>query len=328
VIAEMAKVPGPLRPEANIELDLGLDSMERVELLTHLEKLFGTAVSDEAASQIYTVRDLVEAVRAGEKRGPTAEAAGGHAWERLLQEAPEDDPVFTDLLRPRPLTALLIFGILRLCYLAARGLLRVRVSGREHLLARGPFLLCPNHQSYLDPFLLASVLPFGVMRQLFFVGASEFFTTALMRWLARLVNLVPVDPDSNLVRAMQAGAFGLRHGKVLVLFPEGERSIDARVKKFKKGASILSMHLRVPIVPVAFEGLFEVWPRGRGVQGLSQVSVRFGEPIPPPLTPPSTASFAETEAAYARAAEALRARVEQLWETLREPGAAKHAVAN
>jgi len=327
VIAEMAKVPGPLRPEANIELDLGLDSMERVELLTHLEKLFGTAVSDEAAGRIYTVRDLVEAVRSGEKRGPTTETAGDHAWERLLKDAPEDDPVFSNLLRPRPLTALLIFGILRLCYLAARVLFRFRVSRREHLPTSGPFLLCPNHQSYLDPFLLASALPYSVMRQLFFVGASEFFTTALMRWLARLVNLVPVDPDSNLVRAMQAGAFGLRHGKVLVLFPEGERSIDGRVKKFKKGASILSTHLRVPIVPVALEGLFEVWPRGRSVQGLARVSMRFGEPIPPPPTPPSAASFSETEAAYARAAEALRAHVEQLWETLREPGAAEPAVA-
>ena len=328
VIAEMAKVQGPVRPEANIELDLGLDSMERVELLTHLEKLFGTAVSDEAASRIYTVRDLVEAVRSGEKRGPTTEPGGEQAWERLLQEAPEDDPVFTDLLRPRPLTALLLFGVMKMCYLAGRVLFRFRVSGREYLPTSGPFLLCPNHQSYLDPFLLASALPYRVMRQLFFVGASEFFTTPLMRWLARRVNLVPVDPDSNLVRAMQAGAFGLRHGKVLVLFPEGERSIDGRIKKFKKGASILSAHMRVPIVPVAFEGLFEVWPRGRSVQGLSRVGMCFGAPIPPPPAPAPASSLSETEAAYARATEELRSRVEQLWETLREAGAAEQAVVS
>ena len=54
------------------------------------------------------------------------------------------------------------------------------------------------------------------------------------------MNVVPVDPDTNLVRAMQAGAFGLRHGKILVLFPEGERSPDGTPRTFKKGAAILS----------------------------------------------------------------------------------------
>ena len=77
---------------------------------------------------------------------------------------------------------------------------------------------------------------------------------------------MPVDPDANLVRAMQAGAFGLRHGRVLVLFPEGERSPDGTPRTFKKGAAILSTHLGVPIVPVAIRGVFEMWPRGKGFQ--------------------------------------------------------------
>ena len=87
---------------------------------------------------------------------------------------------------------------------------------------------------------------------------------------------MPVDPDSNLVPAMQAGAFGLAHGKVLVLFPEGERSIDGTVKKFKKGAPILAQHLRVPIVPVAIKGVFELWPRGRSFNW------RLLRPVEPP----------------------------------------------
>ncbi len=60
---------------------------------------------------------------------------------------------------------------------------------------------------------------------------------------------------------MKAGAFGLAHGKVLILFPEGERSIDGTVKKFKKGSPILARHLGVPIVPVALKGVYELWPR-------------------------------------------------------------------
>jgi 1-acyl-sn-glycerol-3-phosphate acyltransferase len=124
-------------------------------------------------------------------------------------------------------------------------------------------LLCPNHQSYLDAFLLVSALPFRHLKNLFFVGASEYFATPFTAWLARQMNIIPVDPDTNLIRAMQAGSFGLRHGKVMILFPEGERSIDGEIKKFKKGAPILSLHLSAPIVPVALENVFEIWPRSR-----------------------------------------------------------------
>ena len=90
---------------------------------------------------------------------------------------------------------------------------------------------------------------------------------------------------------MQACAFGLTHGKILVLFPEGERSLDGTVKKFKKGAPILAQHLGVPVVPVALKGIYEVWPRNGGINWRlvapwsgHRVSIEFGEPIALPGT--------------------------------------------
>ena len=102
------------------------------------------------------------------------------------------------------------------------------------------------------------------------------------------MNLVPVDPDAGLIPAMQAGAYGLRQGRVWSLFPEGERSIDGTVKSFKKGASILSHHLQVPIVPVALEGAFEIlaaqpaaeWRRLFAGAG-TRMKVVFGAPVHP-----------------------------------------------
>src|SRR6185503_542907 len=97
---------------------------------------------------------------------------------------------------------------------------------------------------------------------------------------------VPVDPDAHLVSAMQAGAAGLRMGRILVLFPEGERTIDGEVKKFRKGAAILASHLNVPIVPVALDGLYTLWPRGRSFNWRellslrARVSLEFGAPLP------------------------------------------------
>jgi long-chain acyl-CoA synthetase len=84
---------------------------------------------------------------------------------------------------------------------------------------------------------------------------------------------------------MRAAATGLRLGKVLMLFPEGERSIDGTLKPFRKGAPILAAHLGVPIVPVAVDGLFPLWPRGRSIQwrrllpGRTRVTLTFGAPM-------------------------------------------------
>ncbi len=318
IIRAAAKDKSVIHPDANIELELGLDSMERVELLTGLEQEFGAQVSEETSSRIYTVRELVEAVRSAGRSAPVElgkmrSAARTPAWDELLR-APVDAPEVTRLLKPRTISMTIGFVIMKAFYLVIRLLFGFRVTGREHLPASGSFLLCPNHQSYLDALCLISALPYRIFRQVFFVGATEYFASRLMRWVARMINLIPVDPDANLVRAMQAGAFGLRNGKVLVLFPEGERSIDGTVRRFKKGASILSQHLQVPIVPAAFDGLHVVWPRGKSFQRLARVSLRFG----PPVRPPAAISSAEAESSYAAAAEQLRARVETMWRELRQ----------
>ena len=92
-----------------------------------------------------------------------------------------------------------------------------------------------------------------------------------------------------LVSAMQAGAAGLREGRILVLFPEGERSIDGSVRVFKKGAAILSHHLQVPIVPVSLAGAFEIWPRNRSLNwkaALPGAGSRVRLTVGPPLAAP------------------------------------------
>ena len=309
IVQKRMKSGSRLFPDANLELDLGLDSMERVEMLTELEQSLGVKVRQQTAAEIFTVRQLVQALSiSDEPKGASLSDAGGtQAWPVILRNLPPaDDPALGGLLRTRPIAAPLLFVLGRM---VAPLIARVRITGLEHLPATGAFILSPNHQSYLDPFLICTRLPFRIFKDLFFVGAVEYFETPLTRWFARLINLVPVDPDSNLVPAMQAGAFGLSHGKVLVLFPEGERSIDGTPKKFKKGAPILAQHLGVPIVPVAIKGVYELWPRNRGINWSvvwpwsgHRILVEIGQPM----------TFAES-ADYNESASRLRAQVEKMW---------------
>ena len=103
----------------------------------------------------------------------------------------------------------------------------------------------------------------------------------------------------------------------MVLYPEGERSIDGEPKTFKKGAALLSIHMQAPIVPVAIEGFHEAWPRGKPFQKFAPLRIKFGDAICPP--PEAEAS----EETYAVLTAELRARVVEMWEELRHAAPAK-----
>ena len=118
------------------------------------------------------------------------------------------------------------------------------------------------------------------------------------------INIVPVDPNANLTRAMRIAAVGLRRNRILLVFPEGERSFDGNLTAFKKGASILSVELNVPIVPVGIRGTFEAWPRGGNLQA-HPVEIAIGDPIHPN-------GSGEAGNSYRRVNDTLREAVAQL----------------
>ena len=311
-------------PSDSLELDLGLDSMERVELLVALERELGAFVEDSVVSEVYTVRELVDAVRS--KIGAEGTRESSQSWAGMLAEDPTE-PEMLALAKPHPF-ATTFWYLVSLGFLAfAKIFFRLQVRGMERLPKNGGFILSPNHQSYLDAPALLGVLPWRFFRRQFSVGTSEIFGTGIARKIAFTLNLVPVDPDANLVPAMKAGSFGLRNGKVLILFPEGERSIDGTPKKFKKGAAILSANLNVPIVPVALAGFYEAWPRGKGFQGFKKLKMVFGEPIYPNAIRPNAIQPSATRTSEDRAVEKpqdetvydsltteLRNRVMKMWE--------------
>jgi 1-acyl-sn-glycerol-3-phosphate acyltransferase len=153
------------------------------------------------------------------------------------------------------------------------------------------------------------------------VGTSEIFGTGIRRRIARSMKLVPIDPDANLVPAMRAGAYGLRHGEALVLYPEGERSITGEPRAFKKGAAILATHLQAPIVPVAIDGFEKAWGRGKGIKLFQSLQIRIGSPIEPP--PAAGAS----EKNYDSLTTELRQRVMDMWIDLHNGVSSRHEVA-
>jgi long-chain acyl-CoA synthetase len=315
IVREGARsAPPTMRPTLSLDLDLGLDSMQRVELLSRLEEELGGNLEESQLTEIYTVRDLIDAVLQS-----AASGAGGPGsrvtfagWKSILAEDP-DDPDVIRLAHPNRINDTFWYLVTRVMQMFVRDRFHLKVTGLEKLPKRGAYIISSNHQSYLDPLILACLLPPEVFFRAFAVGTSDIFGQGFMRKLARSIKVVVLDPDANLVPAMRAGAFGLRHGLALVLYPEGERSIDGTPKVFKKGAAILSIHLQVPIIPVAVEGFYDAWPRNRAFQGFKPLKMVFGDPMLPP--PESEAS----EASYEKFTADLKKRIVEMWEGLRTP---------
>lgn len=269
----------PVELDMNLELDLGFDSMERVELLASLEKSLDIDLPEDFGAEILTVRDLITGIDLQTSGGSGASSATRQSWKAILApEALKEGGEWHVRFSGTVLNLLKYLG-LKCIYLFSRIFFRLEARGLENLPKDGPFLICPNHLSYIDPFIVLSVVPYRVFKKVFFVGASEYFQNRFMKFLARLANIVPVDPDAHLLRAMKVGAFGLHSKRILCIFPEGARSFDGELKEFKKGAAILSREIGVPIVPVALHGAYEVWRRDSWKIRLHKLKLAFGAPF-------------------------------------------------
>jgi long-chain acyl-CoA synthetase len=272
----------PIDPNMNLELDLGFDSMERIELVTSLEQALNLELPEDFGAGILTIRDLISALEQQTGIVTRSGTASRQTWKTILSREAQSLEETAQFRMSGTALSLFKYICLRLVYyLLFRTLLRLKAHGFHYLPKKGPYLICPNHESYLDPFVFLSVVPYRTFRRTFFLGYSEFFSSGIMKLVARLTNIVPVDPDAHLLRAMKAGAAGLRSGLILCVFPEGGRSYDGELQEFKKGAAILSRELSVPIIPVAIQGTHQVWPRDSVRIRPHKVRIEIGEPVIP-----------------------------------------------
>lgn len=291
---------GGLDPSQSLELELGFDSLARVELLAEIESKTGAHISDEEASRIYTLDELLAAIELNSGSGANA----GRGWKEILAVPESDELNQHYIFKPKPFATAVTILLSKMLMIASLPLFRLRSTGMENIPRSGPFLICPNHESFLDAPMLYTVLPSSVIANVFSLGYSDYWQGRFSSRLAQLTNIVAIDPNVNLTRALQAGAVGLKRNKILLVFPEGTRSFDGHVAEFKKGAAILACELGVPVLPVGINGTYECWPRTGGFR-FRQIDIAFGRPIDP-------RQFAHLPDPYYALTEQLRLAVKTL----------------
>ncbi len=270
----------------DLEVDLGFDSLKKIEFFASLERSFSVEVPEALVVEVRTVADVVSKLKGllGEREAATVlRETLPTDWRDILRREPSRDDLRMVRLRygnVERLVVRLLFGLHKAVFTL---LFRIRVRGGEHLPRSGPFIIAPNHVSYLDGFIVASSVSFETFEQLFFLGLQRFFAGPVRSQFARLSHVIPIDLETNLTRALQLSSFCLLSGRSLCIFPEGGRSFDGTVLDFRKGVGVLAVELNVPVVPAYLSGTAAALPRGASFIRPVKVGVTFGSPLHPAL---------------------------------------------
>jgi len=255
-------------PDADLQVDLGIDSLAWVSLTLELERQ-GVYLDEAAIGRLTTVRSLLEATFEAKEQA-FGRAGEGPIPAQQLRWLEPTGPVLQRL-------GLLLLVLNRSIF---RWLFRLRATGVDRLPRGGPFVLTPNHASFLDVFALAAALPSRVLVETYWAGTVDYlFNSRLRRAFSRLAHVFPIDPVKSPVSSFLMGAEVLKRGRILVWFPEGRRSPDGQLRPFMAGIGRLVQEPGWLVVPVHIGGTFEAWPRGRRFPRLRRLSVAFGEPI-------------------------------------------------
>jgi 1-acyl-sn-glycerol-3-phosphate acyltransferase len=153
----------------------------------------------------------------------------------------------------------------------------LRTKGFKNVPKSGPALLIANHQCFLDPVLVG----LAARRHLHYLARKTLFRHPGLTWLMRSLNGVPVDQEGFARQGLKTMIDQLQAGHAVVVFPEGERTHDGRMQRFRPGIHLLIKKVDMPIVPVGIAGAFDAWPRQRPI------------PLPAPLFwPPRSGAIA------------------------------------
>lgn len=266
----------PIGPETDLQGDLGLDSLGRVELAVLLQEEFGVDVPDEQIVGVRTVKEIAALLGS-----PSVRVDAG-------------EPPRWALARPaRLIRGLLQRGVLfpLLDHVAARDGIR----GQEHLRdVREPILVVANHASHLDAPLILSILPRRLRERTAVAAAADYFFArrGLGFATSTVLNGFPFAREGGVSASLQYCGELVDRGWSVLIFPEGGRSPDGRLREFKTGIGLLARDLAVPVVPIHISGAHAILPKGASLPRPGTVAISIGAPtrVPPAADAATVAS--------------------------------------
>jgi long-chain acyl-CoA synthetase len=263
--------------ETRLDSDLGLSSLDRVELISALEDRYQVDLSETRFSAAGTVGD-VERMLSREARAP----ARYHYPSWTLRWPVTWTRWLAHYLLMRPAMVLLGWP---------------RIEGREHLRGwKGPLLVVCNHIAGVDVGFVQTALPARLRRRIATATGGEalealrtpvpgrgfygsiYDQPPLVLGVA-LLNLFPLPREAGFRQSFAYAGEAVDRGYSVLVFPEGRHTVDGKVNPFRAGIGLLASNLNIPVLPMRIVGLFEVKQAGRRFAGPWKISVRIGRPV-------------------------------------------------
>lgn len=257
-----------LHPTDHIETDLAFDSLDMVSLEGFILQTFGTKVNAASMPQYRNIEALAAYVAESKTRIEVED----EDWNKFLHSTSSH----LDLPKAS-FTMPLMAGLSRLFF---RIYNRLEIKGIENIPANGPFIIAPNHQSYLDGLLITAGLPGKILRNSYFYADEKHVKGSLAKSLARHNNVILMERD-NLRNSILKLSEVLKQGRNLIIFPEGTRTRTGQMGAFKKTFAILAREMQVPVVPVCIQGAYEAMPRSSSFIRPGKIVVEYLSPILP-----------------------------------------------
>jgi 1-acyl-sn-glycerol-3-phosphate acyltransferase len=164
---------------------------------------------------------------------------------------------------------------------------RVRYSGTNNVPKEGAVLVIANHQSYLDPPLIGAGFP----RMMNYLARASLFRFKPFAWLIHSYNAIPVDRERSPLGGIKETLRRLKQGEVVLIFPEGARTLDGEIAPFLAGFATVAVRSGAAILPAAVEGAFDAWPCHRRFPRPGPVHVHYG----PAMLPDEIAQYGDQE---------------------------------
>ncbi|MGI8782711.1 MAG: AMP-binding protein [Acidobacteriota bacterium] len=268
-IARLARrSPGEVGEELRLEEDLGLNSLERVELLSTLEQKLGVSVDEEKFAQAARVGDLK---RLAEHSAQPAAAIRFPRWSRSLAAR----------MFRRAATSLLVVPLMR-------RRTHLKVGGLEHLAPlQGPVLFAASHASHLDtPAIIAALPPpwrdrvAPAMSLEYFLMGPQLKMRLLYSLACLFFNAFPIpQKEAGVRQTLQYMGDLVDAGFSPVVFPEGERLLSEEVGRFQPGIALMASRLGIPVVPVRLRGTGSILPPNARWFRPGKIRIQFGAPL-------------------------------------------------
>jgi long-chain acyl-CoA synthetase len=265
-----------LRPDAALDSDLGLSSLDRVELMSALEDQYQIDLSETRFNAVRTVGDLEQMLH----REATP-VAGYHYPRWTLRWPVTWIRLVAHYLLLRPAVFLLGWP---------------RVIGREKLRAiKGPLLIISNHIADVDPGFILTTLPARLRHRLATGAGGEAMEALRMpapqrgffgriydrtKWLlgVSLLNLFPLPREAGFRRSFVYAGEAVDRGYSVLVFPEGRHTATGEINPFRAGIGLLAQNLGIPVLPMRIDGLYELKKAGKKFAAPHKISVRIGNP--------------------------------------------------